>query len=748
MRKALLFAVPFMVVLSVSCVKELDGTVVEETTTSSDEVLTVIARVGDATDTKTAIQSDGTSIYWTPDDAINLFYGSGSAGQFTTAITEATAVAEFTGTLSVATGSTETGHGAKAFWAIYPYNAANTCDGTGVTLTIPGEQEAVAGTFADKLNPTVATAPGLDLPFYNVGSWFLFSVTADDIVSATLSGNNNEDIAGKVRVTMDGSGHPVSSVVEGLQSITITPASGDAFIPDEIYYIVLRPQILSLGYTLTMTKASGASADCVVAKEAEFERSFYRRKRNADNGLVFMLPRHDNEIWYTSSTGDVVNPYSTINIDANIVSNTYSNGHGIIVFDASPTIIGNGTFYDCDDLVSISLPNSVTSIGDSAFQNCTNMVSATLPDNVTSLGVVAFDGCTSLEEIDIPDSVQELGEGCFSDCSSLIRVSMPANLSIISANCFDGCSSLSDISIPSNVTKIERYAFRGCVSLPSVFTLPNNVWYIGDRAFYNCTSLSKVYILRETGTTIETSAFNMCTCYLYVPSVSLERYSISARTGTLYPFNKICSFDAEYIEPVDLGLSIKWAPVNVGAATPTERGGRFAWGEITTKEEYELTTYKWYDYDNSVYTRYTNVSRNALNGTPDNYVELYYWDDAARMNWGSDWRMPTITEIKELVRECVWTPVWKPGYTGLLLYMQVTGPNGNSIILPTDAVWQGCYLSRELTPKISQYDNGSVEGLLFYPYDPDEEDNQIEYLGAHSLIRYDGHAVRPVYEKL
>ena len=141
MRKALLFAVPFMVVLSVSCVKELDGTVVEETTTSSDEVLTVIARVGDATDTKTAIQSDGTSIYWTPDDAINLFYGSGSAGQFTTAITEATAVAEFTGTLSVATGSTETGHGAKAFWAIYPYNAANTCDGTGVTLTIPGEQE-------------------------------------------------------------------------------------------------------------------------------------------------------------------------------------------------------------------------------------------------------------------------------------------------------------------------------------------------------------------------------------------------------------------------------------------------------------------------------------------------------------------------------------------------------------------------------------------------------------------------------
>ncbi len=292
MRKALLFAVPFMVVLGVSCVKESDGTAVKETTTpSSDEVLTVIARPGDAPDTKTAIQSNGTSIYWTPGDAINLFYGSGSAGQFTTAITEAVEVAEFTGTLSVATGSTEAGHEAKAFWAIYPYNAANTCDGTGVTLTIPGEQETIPGSFADKLNPTVATSPGLDLAFYNVGSWFIFSVTQEGVTSATFRGNNNEDIAGTVRVSMDASSRPVATVQSGIKSITITPASGGSFAVGEEYYIVVLPQTLENGYTLTLRKDNRHVAECVISSSATFTRSMYRRKRNADNGLTYSMPK-------------------------------------------------------------------------------------------------------------------------------------------------------------------------------------------------------------------------------------------------------------------------------------------------------------------------------------------------------------------------------------------------------------------------------------------------------------------------
>ena len=284
MKARIILTIPMMVVLVVACTNELNNTVIDYDSKPShiDELLTIVARSGDTTYTKTAIQPDGTSIYWTEGDAINLFYGSSSSGEFTTAITEPSEVAEFTGNL---TGSVQ---GANAYWAVYPFNAANTCDGDGVTLTIPSAQTTVPGTFADKLNPAVATSPGLDLAFYNVGSWFIFSVSQDGITSAVFEGNNNEDIAGTVRVTMDDSSRPVSSVQNGIKRITITPAGGGAFTVGEDYYIVLRPQTLSNGYTLTLKKGAELKAKCTVSKTASFARSQARRKRNADNGLTFM----------------------------------------------------------------------------------------------------------------------------------------------------------------------------------------------------------------------------------------------------------------------------------------------------------------------------------------------------------------------------------------------------------------------------------------------------------------------------
>lgn len=148
--------------------------------------------------------------------------------------------------------------------------------------------EGVPNTFADKLNPTVATSAELDLGFYNVGSWFIFSVTQENVVSATLQGNTNEDIAGTIRVTMDGNSRPVASVQSGAKSITITPQTGDSFVVGELYYMVLIPQTLSGGYTLTLTKADGSTAQYVNSNEAAFVRSQYRRKRNADDGLIYI----------------------------------------------------------------------------------------------------------------------------------------------------------------------------------------------------------------------------------------------------------------------------------------------------------------------------------------------------------------------------------------------------------------------------------------------------------------------------
>ena len=79
----------------------------------------------------------------------------------------------------------------------------------------------------------------------------------------------------------------------------------------------------------------------------------------------------------------------------------------------SVTSIGEGAFYSCTGLTSITLPNSITSIGDAAFAYCTGLTSFTIPNSVTSIGAYAFYDCTGLPTIMIPDSVKSIGANAF-----------------------------------------------------------------------------------------------------------------------------------------------------------------------------------------------------------------------------------------------------------------------------------------------------------------------------------------------
>ena len=106
-----------------------------------------------------------------------------------------------------------------------------------------------------------------------------------------------------------------------------------------------------------------------------------------------------NEIWYTSSDGNIVTPYATNVFGANIVSNTYENGKGIITFDGPVTSIGEMAFIWCESLTSVIIPNGVTSFGFGAFEECYFLTSVTIPDSVTSIGDEAFYRCESLEEV-------------------------------------------------------------------------------------------------------------------------------------------------------------------------------------------------------------------------------------------------------------------------------------------------------------------------------------------------------------
>ncbi len=117
---------------------------------------------------------------------------------------------------------------------------------------------------------------------------------------------------------------------------------------------------------------------------------------------------------------------------------------------------------------------------------------------------------------------------------------------------------------------------------------------------------------------------------------------------------------------VDLGLpsGLKWATCNVGATNPEDYGDYFAWGETTTKSEYTEGNSITYDKNMS------DISGNSRY-------------DAARANWGGMWRLPTASEIDELVNNCTWKWTSQNGVNGY----KVTGKNGNSIFLPA-AGWR------------------------------------------------------------
>ena len=184
-------------------------------------------------------------------------------------------------------------------------------------------------------------------------------------------------------------------------------------------------------------------------------------------------------------------------------------------------------------------------------------------------------------------------------------------------------------------------------------------------------------------------------------------------------------------EWVDLGLSVKWATCNVGASSPSEYGGYYAWGETEEKADYSWKTYKWCK---DRMTKYRTISKY---GTIDNKTTLEPRDDVARVKWGDSWRMPTSSEITELVKGCTWIWTTQNGVNGY----KVTGANGNSIFLPaagnllgTEVYGRGSGTYWSGTLNKNESDSPSAFGLEFGG----------GYYQGRNYFRSLGFSVRPV----
>lgn len=229
------------------------------------------------------------------------------------------------------------------------------------------------------------------------------------------------------------------------------------------------------------------------------------------------------------------------------------NGHGVYsgdvtipdsvrFFNKTYPVAGITTsaFYGCNELTSITIPNTVRYIGDYAFYNCSGLQSITLPNSIKTIQGRAFYNCSELSSITFPNAVTSIGEGAFDNtawynnqpdglvyagsvaykykgavpagtsitltegtlgvadfafdnCAGLTSINLPNSVIILGHGAFRYCGGLTCIEIPNSVTTIRSYAFNGCSGMTSV-DIGKSVTTIGESAFYGCESLTRVNI--------------------------------------------------------------------------------------------------------------------------------------------------------------------------------------------------------------------------------------------------------------
>ncbi len=486
--------------------------------------------------TKTYVENNK-YLRWHEDDRLTAFYGNALNRQYK--FNGSTGANSGTFSL-VPNGELGTGNTLNAIYAVYPYDETATITDEGViSLTLPATQLYAENSFGKNANTMIAVTENLEdtfLAFKNACGYLklkLYNADGVRIKSIEVKGNNGEKIAGKATATMEFGGEP-SLVMADDTTESITLDCGDGVLLGTTaetateFWFVVPETTFERGITISVKDELGGKFEKSTTNKVIISRNEIQPMvaLNAD-AFVGAIP--NNEIGYTSTDGNIVTPYAGAKFGANIISNTYENGKGVIKFDGNVTKIGYKAFHWCSSLTSVTIPDSVTEIGSYAFSDCTSLTSVTIPDSVTSIGSDAFYRCTSLTSITIPNSVTSIGSDAFYNCTSLPIVNgiqyadtylvgavdktqssydIKEGTRFIGNSAFDICKSLTSVTIPDSVTSIGNSAFWGCTSLTSI-TIGDSVTLIGENAFSYCDSLKSVTI-PDSVTSIGEYAFRSC----------------------------------------------------------------------------------------------------------------------------------------------------------------------------------------------------------------------------------------------
>ena len=462
--------------------------------------ITIEAVMAENPASKTIIQEGTTSVLWEAGDEIKVFY-DGTGSRFTNQYTEPSGTAKFSGMLNVVFGSNEGFSDETPLWGLYPYRADATADNTSVTTTLPSEQTGRAESFAKGTMITLGKSADLKMGFYNVCGGVRFSLTQEGVKEVVFQGQNDEDIAGKVRIAFVDGVPAVQEVLEGQKTITLTAPNGGTFEIGKWYYIVALPGTLSNGFKMTFnTETQYATLKSSGSKT--IKRGIFGSLADADEDLIF------------KDKGDQPDPNSIIQFEDPIakyacVEKFDTNGDGEVSYaEAAATTSLSGLFTNWNTVTSFEEIRYFTSVTStqSVFTGLTKLTHITIPDNITVLG--SFEGCSALETVSLPADLALLPPLCFRDCTSLASVTLPTSIVEIPYSGFRNCSSLKSLEIPSSIQFISDDAFYGCVALSSI-DLPFGLKKIGMYSFSGCKALASVVIPLSL-TSIGSDAFNGC----------------------------------------------------------------------------------------------------------------------------------------------------------------------------------------------------------------------------------------------
>ena len=388
--------------------------------------------------------------------------------------------------------------------------------------------------------------------FYTSSDGNIVTPSAEDAFNATVFSNVYEN--GQGIITFDGPIHTIKTgAFENCSTLTsITIPVSIKRIEDRAFANCSALGVVDVKCITPPTLGEEAFTSAPTCYIPCGTKHFYEASTWAEQVSEFIVEDcGGKQIFYTTVDGNIITP-STADLGANLVSNVYEFGQGIMTFDAPVTHMAG--FSNCNTLTSITVPESVVTVGGSCFENCSSLTSIVwnakhveqvkwgggswlgaplpaydmfegvrsqitsfvfgesveyipdylcyymenlreiiIPESVQSISKYAFSRCSALTSAVIGNNVKTIGEHAFSYCSSLTSATIGKSVITIGEEAFRDCSALTSIVIPNSVLAIENSTFFNCSALTSV-TLNNSLISIYDYAFMDCSSLTSITI--------------------------------------------------------------------------------------------------------------------------------------------------------------------------------------------------------------------------------------------------------------